>query len=121
MKFCISIESFYLNNIIAFYTNLKRLLFLNTYLFKNKKLLFLSLKFFILPKKIKKHTLLRSPHVNKKSREQFETRTYKAIVYINTLCKLKNKSELIILYILKKFINNSLITTLIKSKIIVKY
>mmetsp|Transcript_29520 Transcript_29520/g.35859 ORF Transcript_29520/g.35859 Transcript_29520/m.35859 type:complete len:126 (-) Transcript_29520:926-1303(-) len=30
-----------------------------------------------LPTKIQKYTVNRSPHVNKKSREQFETRTYR--------------------------------------------
>ena len=30
-----------------------------------------------LPTRIKKFTVLRSPHVNKKSREQFEMRTHK--------------------------------------------
>lgn len=35
-----------------------------------------------LPTKIQKYTILRSPHVNKKSREQFETRTHKRLVDI---------------------------------------
>ncbi len=35
-----------------------------------------------LPKKIKKYTVNRSPHVNKKSREQFEIRIYKSIIII---------------------------------------
>ena len=30
-----------------------------------------------LPTKIEKYTVLRSPHIDKKSREQFETRTHK--------------------------------------------
>ena len=34
--------------------------------------------------KIKKYTVLRSPHVNKKSREQFEIRTYKRLIQIKT-------------------------------------
>lgn len=33
-----------------------------------------------LPTKIKKYTVLRSPHVNKKSREQFEVRVHSRIV-----------------------------------------
>ena len=40
-----------------------------------------------LPIKIKKFTLLSSPHVNKKSRDQFEIRTYKRLVIL----KVKNK------------------------------
>ncbi len=35
-----------------------------------------------LPTRIQKFTVLRSPHVNKKSREQFEQRTHKRLVDI---------------------------------------
>lgn len=35
-----------------------------------------------LPTKIKKFTVLRSPHVDKKSREQFEIRTHKRLIDI---------------------------------------
>ena len=35
-----------------------------------------------LPTKIEKFTLLRSPHVNKKARDQFEVRTHKRIMDI---------------------------------------
>jgi small subunit ribosomal protein S10 len=35
-----------------------------------------------LPTKIEKYTLLRSPHVNKKARDQFEIRTHKRIMDI---------------------------------------
>lgn len=44
-----------------------------------------------LPIKIQKFTLLRSPHVNKKAREQFEIRTYKRLI----LVKVKNKNTII--------------------------
>lgn len=36
-----------------------------------------------LPRKIKKFTILRSPHIDKKSREQFEIRIYKRLVVFN--------------------------------------
>lgn len=36
-----------------------------------------------LPTKIERYTVLRSPHVNKKSREQFEMRTHKRLVDIS--------------------------------------
>ena len=36
-----------------------------------------------LPTRINKYTVLRSPHVNKKSREQFEIRTHKRLIYIS--------------------------------------
>ena len=35
-----------------------------------------------LPTRIEKYTVLRSPHVNKKSREQFEIRTHKRVLDI---------------------------------------
>ncbi|HIF68155.1 MAG: 30S ribosomal protein S10 [SAR324 cluster bacterium] len=35
-----------------------------------------------LPTRISRYTVLRSPHVDKKSREQFETRTHKRLLYI---------------------------------------
>lgn len=35
-----------------------------------------------LPTHIKKYTVLRSPHINKKSREQFEMRTHKRLIDI---------------------------------------
>lgn len=35
-----------------------------------------------LPTRISRYTVLRSPHVNKKSREQFEIRTHKRIIDI---------------------------------------
>lgn len=35
-----------------------------------------------MPTRIEKYTVLRSPHVNKKSREQFETRTHKRLLDI---------------------------------------
>jgi small subunit ribosomal protein S10 len=35
-----------------------------------------------LPTRIQKYTVLRSPHVNKKSREQFEMRTHKRMIDI---------------------------------------
>ncbi|GHS94697.1 30S ribosomal protein S10 [Planctomycetales bacterium] len=35
-----------------------------------------------LPTRIEKYCVLRSPHVDKKSREEFEIRTHKRVVYI---------------------------------------
>ncbi len=35
-----------------------------------------------LPTKIERYTVLRSPHIDKKSREQFETRTHKRLIDI---------------------------------------
>ena len=35
-----------------------------------------------LPTRIEKYTVLRSPHIDKKSREQFEIRTHKRLMYL---------------------------------------
>jgi small subunit ribosomal protein S10 len=35
-----------------------------------------------LPTRVERFTVLRSPHVDKKSREQFEIRTHKRLIYI---------------------------------------
>jgi len=49
-----------------------------------------------LPTKVQKTTVLRSPHVNKKSREQFEIRTYKRLIQIKT-----NKNGLMVILLNK--------------------
>src|SRR5512138_2120620 len=36
-----------------------------------------------LPTRVERYTVLRSPHVDKKSREQFEIRTHKRILFIS--------------------------------------
>ncbi|HKB17228.1 MAG TPA: 30S ribosomal protein S10 [Planctomycetota bacterium] len=36
-----------------------------------------------LPTRVERYTVLRSPHVDKKSREQFEIRTHKRLIYIS--------------------------------------
>ena len=36
-----------------------------------------------LPTRVERYTVLRSPHIDKKSREQFEIRTHKRIMYIS--------------------------------------
>lgn len=38
----------------------------------------------LLPTHIRKHTVLRSPHVDKKSREQFEMRTHKRLIELKS-------------------------------------
>lgn len=52
------------------------------YLQKTFKLLNLNVSIFYLPRVSKKITLLKSPHVFKKAKEQFELREYKAVVKI---------------------------------------
>lgn len=36
-----------------------------------------------LPTRIERYTVIRSPHIDKHSREQFEIRTYKRLIYIS--------------------------------------
>ena len=36
-----------------------------------------------LPTRVERYTVLKSPHIDKKSREQFEIRTHKRLVYIH--------------------------------------
>lgn len=38
----------------------------------------------LMPTKIKKYTILRSPHVDKKSREQFEMRVHKRLIELKS-------------------------------------
>ena len=91
-------------------------------LLKDIKLYFNSLFFFfgftkysivILPIKIKKFTVVRSPFVSKLSREQFEIRTYKGIVttkFTNNVF-IKQQESLI-----SDFFRNSYIFLRLKSK-----
>ena len=54
-------------------------------------------KFFNLPIKNKKITLLKSPHVNKKAREQFEIKKYKSLIQIKEAKMDENLFKLILL------------------------
>ena len=40
-----------------------------------------------LPTRIERYTVLRSPHIDKKSREQFEIRTHKRVLYLENPTK----------------------------------
>ena len=122
MYYKLSIESFSQKFLYNFYLSL--FIYLNTKLYlnyKNKKKYFLfEPSLFFLQKNKKKYTLNRSPHVNKKAREQFETRIYKAIIFlkIKNVIFLKKRELFFIFYFLKKFINNSLFSSLIRSRLI---
>jgi len=43
-----------------------------------------------MPRKWDKYTVLRSPHVNKKSREQFEMRKYTVLMFVDSADPLQN-------------------------------
>jgi hypothetical protein len=122
MFFTITVESFYFSAISKLLKNL--IIFLNTKIYikdfniKNKVF---DIKIIFLPKKIKKYTLNKSPHVNKTAREQFEIRTYKAIINVFPLFILKKESFIVLLYFLKNFLKNNKISSLLKSKITLKF
>lgn len=64
-----SFHFYYLNKFVAI-------------MLKKKLLFFPTLqKHVFLPKRIQKFTVLSSPHVDKKSRDQFEQRKYKRVLY----------------------------------------
>ena len=65
--------------------NKKSLVLYQTFLIKIFSKIKINYKLVSLPKKIKRITLLKSPHVNKAAREQFEIKTYKVVLYIENL------------------------------------
>jgi ribosomal protein S10 len=115
LKYCILLETFSYKNLDIFIKNL--------FFFINNKMSIYNLKTFFtfeiisLPKVIKKYTLIKSPHVNKKSREQFETIIYKKKLYINTNIKLTKKSTYLLFICLKQFLNKLSSTSFIKFKL----
>jgi small subunit ribosomal protein S10 len=72
-----SYHAYYLNNLVFHIQTL-----CTQTLYSSKTQLFLPLK-------IEKYTLLRSPHVDKKSREQFERITHKRVLTIQCNCSLQ--------------------------------
>lgn len=77
-------------------SNFKRLLEVYVvYLTKLFQLLNLDYKLIGLPIKRKVFTLLKSPHVNKKAKEQFELKTYKKLISIKEFIPAKTIKEFI--------------------------
>lgn len=75
-------------------TNIKQLTsYLNKYILKQ----FFFVSLISLPTKIIKNTLLKSPHINKKSREQFELRIIKKICFLKFQTKTIKKYFYLIL------------------------
>lgn len=121
MYYKLSIEAFSQKILYNFYLEL--VIYLNSKFYLSneykKKYFFFKYSIFFLQKCIKKYTLNKSPHVNKKAREQFETRIYKAIILlkIKDLIRLEKIEFFYIFYFLKKFINNFLHSGLIKLRL----
>ena len=66
------------------------------FLKKTLKLLNIDFSIFCLPKKKKKISLLKSPHVNKKAIEQFELQLFSSILILENNCNSKILKYLII-------------------------
>lgn len=55
---------------------------------------------FAFPRKQKKLTVCRSPHIDKKSREQFAMNTYRSVMLVQTQ---SHSAQLLLMYLLKHF------------------
>jgi small subunit ribosomal protein S10 len=79
---------------------------LNKILNKTAALNLKTSKSISLPTKIQRYTVLRSPHIDKKSREQFEIKHYKKllVIYFNP----ENSFEVANIQYIINYINNSL-------------
>jgi ribosomal protein S10 len=67
-------------------------------LFKKKSI---SYNFLFIPVQKKKLTLLKSPHINKKAREQFEYKAYNCLIIFNNLITVKLREFLLIILLNK--------------------
>ncbi len=95
-------------------SNFKKTLELYTYyLEKILKSTNIDFKIIRLPKRIKRITILKSPHVNKKARDQYEIRTYSL-----TLILSQNNSKPKLTNLIKILLNNK--PALINAKITLK-
>lgn len=97
------LKSFHPNFISLFSKSLKKIQKQNPW---KKKILISNMTSF--PKKTKVFTVLRSPHVDKKSREQFEIRTSKSIFYVTEVLNSSNTLDIVL---------TSFFSNLLKSKL----
>jgi ribosomal protein S10 len=124
MKCHLILESFSSKNIVQSTEELKKFLKKKIILKVNNSkfedpLIFKSI---YLPKKITKHTLLKSPHIDKKSREQFERIIYRKLIIILPKLKLTKQNFLILIFRLKKILKNlSCMGILQPTKIIIEF
>ena len=72
MKVQIAIKSYYILYLDYFVKKLHQ--------YVNKELFDVKTHIVMLPRKIEKYTLLRSPHADTKARDQFERRTHKRLI-----------------------------------------
>jgi ribosomal protein S10 len=116
MQYRISLESFCVKSINQLIQKLKWFLESKTTI-NSKSVAFWNIKVIPLPTQIVKHTLNRSPHINKTAREQFETRIYKRLICIETNINLTKLSALKVLFSLQKLLIQKSYTKFIRSKI----
>lgn len=69
----------YSNSLLSFYVSYHQYFFFLTFFYSSGRYVFRRYGIASLPTTINKHTVMRAPHIDKKSREQFELRTYKRI------------------------------------------
>lgn len=65
---------------------------------------FINIKIIKLPTKFKKFTVLKAPHIDKKSKEQFESRLYTTLICVNNLLFYKKKKLILDQFI--KYLKN---------------
>jgi hypothetical protein len=71
--------------------NITSLIFLESLLFSSSPLKkYFKILFIALPKKIKKFVLIKSPHINKKSKEHFQISTFQRLFYLSYHFSTKN-------------------------------
>ena len=92
MELKIIVKSYYASYLNNFITKLKSNL--NTPELRTTSK---TVKQIILPSKTEKYTVLRSPHADKKSREQFERKTHKRLILLNVSVK-EHKQHVPLLY-----------------------
>jgi small subunit ribosomal protein S10 len=97
------------NNTLIVYLKSFSPIYLNRFVVKTqlklKNFVGSNVKEIFLPKKIERFTVLKSPHVDKKAREQFERITYKRTLYIDLP---KNKDSFFHYRIIKLISSNIL-------------
>lgn len=105
MKFylyCKSNHKYYINKFLQQFISFTKKLENLSYLSSNKKISneLSNIRITRLPTKNRRFTVLKSPHVNKTAREQFELREHKCLITF-ALNENNNKNKILLNYILK--------------------
>ena len=119
MQCTIVLESFSVKNINQLIQKLEWFFNLKTQVCTKLKK-FWSIQVTYLPTKKTKYTLLKSPHVNKKAKEQFESNVHKRLITIQSRLPLTQKSFWLSMYGANKLLQHYSMNSLIKSKLTVQ-